>query len=594
MGLQSLRLDSVNALIMECLIPLDANIPSKNYELIKTSHEGRKFIVFDEQLKICLYPYHKKQSKTRLVAFKVWINDVLMLKSEGWQFFHRVSGETFWELDPDVCSENLFRSTVVMNNGYDNYIRFEFTFEPVLDDVVPSKQEIGSEDDPGAPNAVDGLLTSFEPAFYWLDKGGDSQQDERRSSLRIHPPDSGSPLAVTPHDIVTLEFPIYSLLNMGLKNSLLPSRNFIISSLDFQTSRAASQLLDKHVCEQTKSGDLELQFSQILYELIDRKAHLPLDPIVPLKTPFIAHSFDSFSIGYKLPLPGPYSSAGSIGSNSNSGSSGNYNNNFPYRVRIKLIYKVVLRAPEGRISLPVVSSWETDVILRKPVSRLDYMNRVLTMPVPSSPRFNNPPRNFTYNNIYGQLFAGGSLYQNSLRNLLGNGNNNSTSSLISARMNSVKFKFLESNLIVEKGNEFTMKLQIVNLSNVPLDFVIYCYNNKNTKSGSLNVYGASGSTLNLSSGDATGGMGSGTSSNSTVLDKQYQHYKKLHMASEGIILLSNDYKVPIIQPNETYIVDLRFIGIMSGYYPTLPGLKTLELQSSEIVEVGSEVSVVVH
>ena len=580
---------------MECLIPLDANIPSRNYELIKNSHKGRKFIVFDEQLKICLYPYHKKNSETRLVAFKVWINDVLMLKSEGWQFFHRVSGETFWELDPDVCSESLFRSTVVMNNGYDNYIKFEFTFEPVLDDTTPSKQEDISGDDPGAPNADDSLLTSFEPAFYWLDKDGDSRQDERRSSLRIHPPDSGSPLAVTPHDIVSLEFPIYSLLNMGLKNSLLPSRNFIISSLDFQTSKAASQLLDKYVCEQTKSGDLELQFNQVLYELIDRKAHLPLDPIVPLKTPFIAHSFDSFSIGYRLPLPGPYYSTGnSSGGNMNSGSSGNYNNNFPYRVRIKLIYKVVLRTPEGMISLPIVTSWETDVILRKPVSRIDYMNRVLTMPVPSSPRFSNPPRNFTYNNIYGQLFASGSLYQNSFRNLLGNGNNNSTSSLISARLNSVKFKFLENNLIVEKGDEFTMKLQIVNLSNVPLDFVIYCYNNKNIKSGSLNVYGASESTLNLSSGDTTGGISTGTSNNSTALDKQYQHYKKLHMASEGIILLSNDYKVPIIQPNETYIVDLRFIGIMSGYYPTLPGLKTLELQSSEIVEGGLEVSVVVH
>jgi hypothetical protein len=90
-------------------------------------------------------------------------------------------------------------------------------------------------------------------------------------------------------------------------------------------------------------------------------------------------------------------------------------------------------------------------------------------------------------------------------------------------------------------------------------------------------------------------MNNGTIPNSPLtLENQYQLHNKYRKIAEGIILLSNDYKIPVVPPRETYFADLRFIGIMSGYYGTLSGLKVLDLNTNELIEVGNGASVLIQ
>ncbi|CCE65135.1 hypothetical protein TPHA_0J03160 [Tetrapisispora phaffii CBS 4417] len=113
------------------------------------------------------------------------------------------------------------------------------------------------------------------------------------------------------------------------------------------------------------------------------------------------------------------------------------------------------------------------------------------------------------------------------------------------KLNNISFKFLENKIIKKKGEEFKVILQIINNSQFPLNAVVY-YNNptKNVKN--------------------------------------------------NVILLSNDFKVPIIQPNETYFVNLKFIGISEQFVQYLNGLKLLDLQTNEIIEIGNSLSILIQ
>ena len=78
-----------------------------------------------------------------------------------------------------------------------------------------------------------------------------------------------------------------------------------------------------------------------------------------------------------------------------------------------------------------------------------------------------------------------------------------------------------------------------------------------------------------------------------TLERKATWIQRQRQMTEGLILLSNDYKVPIINPHESYFVDLSFVAIRAGYYSTLNTLKLIDLKTQECIEIGRAVSVLV-
>lgn len=548
---------------MECYIPADCTIDNSDYDSLKRSHENRQFIIFDEQFKLILYS--NNQERLKLVSFNVWINESLMLECTKMdRLFDIIDNGTkqTWIMKPNVCADDLFRSTVVMNNAYDNHIKFIFKYQNVNATTI---EQIHT-DDKDTDNTV--YLESFEPIYMWS-KQEDNKETAAQSTKTNESEENSTAGSSTEEEEVEsietlcLEFPIYSLLNMRLRNTSLDSKQHIISSLDFQTSKAATQLANKY-SQSPNTNKMEFQFDEVLYELVDRNSHIRLNPIIPLEIPFKAFTHDSFSICYKLPLlsnQGPYNAT-------------------PHRVRIKLIYNIILSydttdspSSSQQVTLPVLTSWETDVTIKKPT---DYsvLSRVASTSVLSTPKLISNSKRFP-------SLATHLNYSNANISMNSNLNNsnwiqqqNSMTSLVNNKTDTVKFKFLNNNLQVSKGEKFHMRLQIVNCSNAPLDLVVYYNNNKNS---SL----------------ALGAIGNNSTFATLPPTKQYQIYRKFSKVTEGIILLSNDYKVPMIQPKETYFVDLSFIAVMSGYYSTLSALKVLDLHTNELIEVGLSASILV-
>lgn len=506
---------------MDCCIPLVPLDKGAAFEKVKNLHDIRRFVVFDEELTVHL---RADNAQTQIRSFIVWINDAKVLQTQGLTSFEEVAGhddKARWILKPGV-RDSLFRSSVVMNNGYNNQIRFTIEY-------IEGKSYEFDNGSQGAPlsnadgNAIDGddgdngFLPSFEAISPPVSESTTPVPDSpgRSRTVTINEEEGVKNL--------TLQFPIYSLLNMRLRNSLLKSRQCIISSLDFQTSKASLQFTEKYIRDKRngKSGqdpsilhdELKLTFHQVSYELVDRNSRCPLKPIRMFPLPFECVAYDSYNVSYQLPL---------VPDTGNS----------PHRVKITLKYELVL--PEGK--LPISTAWETDVTLKKPA--------LTSTPNPTS---SSLPAT--------RMYALGSRM-----NLAG-----STTSFTNNKLNNVKFKFLDKNITAHRGDKFTMTLQIVNSSLQPLDLVIY-YNNKNPSP--------------LPS-----------TPTSLSLEKQYQMYKRYHRTTEGVILLSNDYKVPIVGPQETYFVQLNFVGIMSGYYSTLPGLKIVDLQKNELIELGLGASI---
>lgn len=489
---------------MECYIPLERSISSFDVSSMQKSHELRKFMIFDEQLKLVLHTADQK--KTSLRKFTVFINDAKVHQSSGTDAFEKVNDDgNILELKSSICSQSIFRSSVVMNNGYNNKIKFcieyiirECESEANLS-VAKNEENVVDEDE---------YLPSFEaltsPATNISKTIEINEVTERVKNVKS----------------IAFTYPIYSLLNMRLRNALQKSPGFILSSLDFQTSKASIHFAERFLNLHSDVQNFYLNFLELSYALVDRGSHIKLDPICPFEIPFVANAHDGFNVIYKLPLI-----------------PGSSNNTAANRARITLRYILVSTNPQMNFSVPVLTTWETDVTLKRPMSNSAISQASSSL---STPR----------------------LYGVSPRvNFMG-----SVSSLVNSKLSNVKFKFINSRVTAARGEKFTMRLQIINSSPSPLDMVIY-YNNKlsppNPQSASLSM------------------------------ETQYQLYKRYRKITEGIILLSNDYKVPLVDPNETYHVDLCFVGIMSGYYSTLPGLKMVDLQTSELIEIGMGASILI-
>lgn len=479
---------------MDCYIPLDNSIDNEDLTSLERSHKLRNFIIFDEDLKIVL------RSKNKLKTITVWINDAKVYESAVADVF--TCRGSIWQLK-DRSSRSFFRSSVVMNNGYSNEIKLLFEYEETGDLAQDATTANG-----GSKHEYEDFLPSFEPVSWEEQLVGETQQ------LALKDEESQSKESLKSFELL---YPIYSLLNMRLRNSLLKPAHSILSSLDFQTSKASIQLSEKLLPNVGDKAPFVLEFETVKFELVEKSNHIAINPVCPFQLPFECAPYDGWSLSYELPLV-----------------SGNPSSR-PHRVRITIRYALVLAELSQR--LPVTTTWETEVTLKKPMisSAISQASSAISTP-----------------KLYGLLPR---------TPMLG-----STTSLVNNKLNNVKFKFLSNKIIATKGQNFTLKLQISNTSTSSLDMVVY-YNSKPPVPGH--------------------------SSSPLPLQKQFQIYKRYRKISEGIILLSNDCKIPTVEPNETYLADLSFVGVMSGYYPTLAGLKMVDLKTNEVIDIGQGASVLV-
>ncbi|EJS43549.1 kre11p [Saccharomyces arboricola H-6] len=559
---------------MECFVPLHGDLNGNNIEQLRQSHLSRKYIIFDEQLNLWLRFQHDSQSNKRfeLQNMTISINEAQVTTTNNINdFFTQVDDTgTLWKLKEDCCSKVLFKSNVVMNNGYNNQIKFQFAYKAMDAELInQNSSQVSHTINTLDKNCSEEILPSFEPVYSWSSMttkpvNGIGIRVENNTK-KVHPDTSkdgethGADISKTPDTLILkLQYPIYSLLNMRLRNISLKSEHCILSSLDFQTSKASEQLTKKFIYPQKNASLLKLNFREISYKLIEGTSQIELDPICPIKLPFSAFSYDSISATFKLVLL-PKSAQ-------------------PHHVRITLAYELELMHD---LKLPVRTSWETEVTLKRsmPISSTSsqYSN---TNNINHSTSFNGAS-NVNAGCMISNLRLGG---VSSSRFSLGAA---STTSLVNSKLSNVKFKFINNNIKVVKGEKFTMRLQIINSSTSPLDLVVY-YNNTINPVPSTTIVRNSNSVNNY-------GVNNGNILNPPLtLENQYQLYKKYSKIAGGIILLSNDYKIPVVAPKETYFVDLRFIGIMSGYYATLSGLKVLDLNTNELIEVGIGASVLVQ
>ncbi|AMD22164.1 HGL176Wp [Eremothecium sinecaudum] len=211
------------------------------------------------------------------------------------------------------------------------------------------------------------------------------------------------------------------------------------------------------------------------------------------------------------------------------------NKNRPHRVRITVEYQL---KREHQMH-PIVTVWDTEVSLRKTIQTL----RETSLALPSQPStgYTTPyigsTASFAGPGGFQRYSSSAScLHQSGLK--LGSG---------------VTFKIRDLKEPVPCGREFPLILQIDNASTFSLNLVIYY---------------------------------------SSVRAQQSQDIR-LKMNYEGIILLSNDYKVPPIAPGETYEVELNCIGIIPGYYHNLRGLKVVNLDTNEVIHIGRNVSITI-
>lgn len=568
---------------------LSWNVPLNNEEHNSVTR-SRQFILFDEHFTIHLWRDNNDETRNvtmddlKLTKFTVWINEAIMIQGNALEYFELME-PGHWCMKDEVCQEQLFRSSVVMNNGYDNVIKFQIKY--AIDGVVVSDESEGHS----TPNSLDQdyiheFLPSFEPVYTWQ-----TTNTSKPSSRDITPPVEDAEILSkqeteplkgisTSEQIIDFQYPVYSLLNMRLRNSNLKSQYCILTSLDFQTSRSLIQLCAKF---NIPINETRLIFNMVKLELINKrsyneKSHIEI-PTIELNNssnyefPLVALPHDSFSMAYKLP---PLTPDDVVKDHENIDMK-------PHRVMVTLNYIVELN---NGMKLPIITRWETDVtIKRKPCRDLignggnlksshtngngillnnnATLSRISTISISSTARFhNNTASNTNQNRLSGYKPGSSSLSQ--LQSI------NTTSPLF----NNIKFKFMNDTIIVNSGDTFTLRLQITNLSPQPLDLVIY-YNNQTPTAQSTNSVARTIVPLQ-------------------TLEKKTVWIQKQRQIAEGLILLTNDYKVPLIQSHESYFVDLSLVAIRSGYYSTLNALKLLDLKTQECVEIGRAVSVLVN
>ncbi|CUS24516.1 LAQU0S17e00672g1_1 [Lachancea quebecensis] len=457
---------------MKILLPLDKHLNS-GLESIAISHEDRKFVVFNEDLRVFF-----KGDNTRIETISVFINEACVYSSNQIAQSTEEHEQDLWELRRSVIADHIFNSNIVMNNGHKNTWRI----------VVEYRSYPGSSTPRSASNSPDlpELLPSFEP----LNAG--------RVTL-------ASPKKVSMPKLQTAElaYPIHSLLNARLRSVAVHTNQCIFSSLDLQSSKSCHTMTTLYNLPR-----IRLSVREIDYRIVHNFSSVSVEPLYQLNLPLEMGLWDSYSVNYQLPQTKNLDS---------------------HRVRVSLCYVLEV----GTYNFVVHTCWETDVNVRKqsaPTALPSQPTSIMSTPMLT------PSMKFT----------------------------SSVNSLVANKLNNVKFKFLTSRVICKKGFRFSLPLQIVNQSQSPLEIVVYCTNSAIQPQGQLPI------------------------------DKEYQMHKRWMKITEGIVLLSSDHKLPTIPVSETFCANLEFVAIQSGYYHRIPGLKILDLNTQEIMNIGNGVKVLVE
>ncbi|KAM3164807.1 Trs65 [Lachancea thermotolerans] len=457
---------------MKILLPLDKHLDS-GPESIENSHEDRKFIVFNEDLRVFF-----KGDQARIESISVFINEACVYSSSQPARSIKEREHDLWELHRSIVVDHIFNSNIVMNNGHKNTLRIVVEYRSCAGRSTPQNAR-------SSPDLSD-LLPSFEP----LNAGRTA---------------SASPQKMSMPELQTAElaFPIHSLLNARLRSVAVHTNQCIFSSLDLQSSKSCHTMMTLY-----DLARIRMSIKEIDYRIVRNFSSVPVKPLCQLKLPLEMGLWDSYSVNYQLPQTKNLDS---------------------HRVRVSLYYILEV----GNYNFVVRTCWETDVNVRKqsaPTALPSQPTSIISTPMLT------PSMKFA----------------------------SSVNSLVANKLNNVKFKFLTSRITCRKGFKFSLPLQIVNQSQSPLEIVVYCTNSAIQPQGQLPV------------------------------EKEYQMHKRWMKITEGIVLLSSDHKLPTIPVSETFCANLEFVAIQSGYYHSIPGLKVLDLNTQEIMNVGNGVKVLVE
>ncbi len=232
---------------MECFIPTERGIVTGGVvdevtlDKLRSSKQDRLFVIFDECLEIYFYLKGKNLS---INSISIWINEAIVLESSEQNIFTQIECHegVLLRLEESTYARKIFRSSVVMTNGYNNKVRLVVRYGEKS--VIKRLNGISlQEEEEERDSSDDEMLTSFEPVYSLLPS--DDSELEKVSSTTVTKADDegiGSEDQNQKDEIFELEYPIYSLINMRLRNTALEQISSIISCLEFQTSKAAESL----------------------------------------------------------------------------------------------------------------------------------------------------------------------------------------------------------------------------------------------------------------------------------------------------------------------------------------------------------------
>ncbi|SCU85959.1 LADA_0D11144g1_1 [Lachancea dasiensis] len=302
-----------STLRMKILIPLDKT-SSSDVETLRRSHLERKFIVFDEDLRIFFHP----EPNTVIETVRVYINEACVYNCDKTEECLETSDNGLLELKRSIASEYIFHSTIVMNNGHKNLWRIKVE---TAQDVDSKPNENGEE----CSRSDEMLLPSFEPL-------GSAIPVEK-----VFDPSLQQTLTTT--EVV---YPIHTLLNVRLRNVAVPIKQCIYSCLDLQTSRACYNLLHQY-----ELSNFHISIESVDYRLIRNYSNVAVKPLCPLSSSLKLGLSEGYSVNFQLPQTKNLES---------------------HRVKVSVRYIVHAHPFEFAIE----TKWETDVTLRKQQGMAGY------------------------------------------------------------------------------------------------------------------------------------------------------------------------------------------------------------------------------
>ncbi|SCU82600.1 LAME_0C01992g1_1 [Lachancea meyersii CBS 8951] len=292
---------------MNLLLPLDKRAVD-DIQKLRESHLERKFVVFDEDLRI----FFQLDPNVVIETIQVYINEACVYSSAGPGESLEKHENGLQELRTSVIDDYIFQSNMVMNNGHKNQllIKADYAIQESHEDAETQTvySLVGSEP----------LLPSFEPlGTVWPT----NSVDEKPSKSELH--------------TVEIVYPIHTLLNVRLRNVTLPAKQCIFSSLDLQTSKSCQSVMSQYNLQEFK-----IVMKEIDYRLLHNYSSASVKPLFCVEPDLMLEMWDSYSINYALPQTKGLKS---------------------HRVRVSLRYEVL--GPSFQFLIQ--TAWETDVTLRR-------------------------------------------------------------------------------------------------------------------------------------------------------------------------------------------------------------------------------------